>query len=87
MSLLAVSGLLEGPSTEDRQKHSKFPEGGGDLFIDHVILYKEAKITKTEKCSRIQFILSTMWNMKNLWSRILFDMLPRCQLVKKYLIL
>jgi len=48
MSLLAVSGLLEGPSTEHRQKHSKFPEGGGHLFIDHVILYKETNITKTE---------------------------------------
>jgi len=48
MSLLAVSGLLEGPSTEDRQKHSKFPEGGGHLFIHHVILYKDTNITKTE---------------------------------------
>jgi hypothetical protein len=48
MSLLAVSGLLEGLSTEDRQKHSKFPDGGGHLFIDHVILYTERKITRTE---------------------------------------
>jgi len=87
MSLLAGSGLLEGPSTKDRQKHSNFPEGGGHLFIDHVILYKETKITKTENVPRIQFFLSTMWNMKNLWSRILSEMLTRCQLVKKYLVL
>jgi hypothetical protein len=34
------------------------------MFIDRVVLYKEAKITKTENVKRIQFILSTMWNVK-----------------------
>jgi hypothetical protein len=40
-----VSTLLEGPSTEVRQKHQTLPAVGRHLFD---ILYKERNITKPE---------------------------------------
>jgi hypothetical protein len=48
MSLLAVITLLEGPSTEVKQKHKIFSEVGDHLFIDADILCEKMEITKTE---------------------------------------
>jgi hypothetical protein len=63
MSLLAVSGFLEGPLTEDRKKHSKVSWKRRPHVYRSCRFIQRGEDNKNWKCSGIQFILSTMWNM------------------------